>query len=130
MSVAGEIEIVDLGTFQGGSLLGANVRRKKQEPVANVVGGQIRPPTVQLINHDADVLVAEMAFFFDEIANDLPVRFPGNDTVEPVEWPRRYTDLGPRHPLQKNWLVLIEGVRTFCIDHVRNNIMFSNNEHT
>ncbi len=130
VSVACQIEVIDAGAFQGGSLLATNVRGKKQEPVVNVVRGQIRPPTVQLINDDADVLVAKMAFLLDEIANDLPVHFPSDHGVEAVEWPRGCTDLGPRHPVLKNWLVQVEGVWTFCIDHVLINTTFINNEQT
>lgn len=128
MSVACEIEIVDIGLFQGRSLLWAHVRRKKQNPTINVVRWQSGAPTVYLINYDADVLMAEVPFFFDEVANDLPVHLPSDDAVEAVEWARWDADLGSRHPLPKNWLVRAEDILTVCIHDVLNNIMFINNE--
>lgn len=60
----------------------ASVRREKQEPVASVVGWQIRSSTVQLIDDDADVLMAEMSLFLDEVSDGSVSRFPGDNPVE------------------------------------------------
>ena len=46
VSIACEIEIVDVGAFQGGCLLRPDVRREQQEPIANMVGRQICAATV------------------------------------------------------------------------------------
>ena len=59
-------------------------------------GWQIRPPAVQLIAADADVLAAEMPFLLDEVPNGPLARLPGDDTVKTGEGLRGRTDLGLR----------------------------------
>ncbi len=105
MSVASEIDVVDVGTLQNQSLLGADVWRKKEEPIANVAGGQTRHPAVQLVDDDADILVTEMTLFLDEVANGPLRRLPGNDSVKTVEGLRDRADRGRWHPLPEEWSV-------------------------
>jgi hypothetical protein len=126
MCVAGEIEVVDRRTFEGGCLLWADVGRKKQEPVPNVRRWQISSSAVQLIGYDAGVLMAEMSLFLDEVSDGSANGFPGNNPVKTGEGLPRQTDLGRWHPLLESGPVQIEIYRRPC--HVHHNSMFINNE--
>jgi hypothetical protein len=118
MSVACEIEIVDLGAFQGGSLLWADVGRENQKSVADVVGRQSRPPTVQLINDDANVLVAEMPFLLDKVANGSLTCLPSNYSIKAAQELRWRADLGLGHPFLESSLVPLEVRRFWWTLHV------------
>ncbi len=119
MGVACQIEIVDLRPFQDRSLLWADVRRKKQKAVSNVLWRQSRPPTVQLINDDADVLVAKMRLHFDKVADDSHACFPSNDSIKAAHELRRRTDLGLRQPFVKSRFVPLKAGRFGWTCHVR-----------
>jgi len=128
MSVACEIEVVDLGAFQGRSLLGTDVRRKEQEPVANVVGRQSCHTAVQLIDDDADVLVTEMPFLFNKVANEPTGRLPCEHGVKAIMGSRWRTDRSLRHPPLKIGVVWLKDGRPGGRCHVLHTTVFINNE--
>ena len=128
MGVACKIEIVDLCPFQDSSLLWADVRRKNQKAVSKVLWRQSRPPTVQLINDDADVLVAKVRLHFDKVADGSQACFPSNDSLKAGHELRGRTDLGLRQPFVKSRLVPLKVGRSGWTCHVRSIIMFINNE--
>ena len=107
MSVASEIDVVDVGTLQNPSLLGADVWCQQQKPIANMVGRQTRHLAVQLVDDDADILMAEVTFFFEKVANGPLRRFPSNDSVKTVQGLRDGTDGGLWHPLLEEGLVQV-----------------------
>ena len=81
VGVPGEIEVVDLRTLEDSCLLWANVRRKKEDPVCSVVGGQGGSPSVQLCDHSSDVLVAEMSLLFNEVPDRSADGLPDDNAV-------------------------------------------------
>ncbi|HEX5140168.1 MAG TPA: hypothetical protein VFX19_04445 [Dehalococcoidia bacterium] len=99
MCVAGEIEIIDLGAFEDGCLLGSDVRREKQEPMVGVVGRQPRSAPIQLLDYDPDILMTQMPLLLDKVPKGALRGLPGKDTVEAGQGLPRRTDLRLRHPL-------------------------------
>ena len=128
MSVAGEIEVVDLRVLQGGRLLSANVRCKKEDPVARLAGGQIRPASVQPCDYEPDVLVAEVPLLLDEVRHGSGRGPPGDEAVERGPSSPERANLGPGHPLPQSRSVLVEAGVGCLASHVCNNIAFINNE--
>ena len=128
MSIAGEIEVVDLRTLEGGCLLSADVRRKKKDPVARSAGGQGRSVSVQLLDYDANVLVAEVSLHLDKVPKRSSCGLPGDDAVESDQSVSGRANLGLRHPLLQSRPVQVEVGRSCWASHVQSNIMFNNNE--
>ena len=98
MGVSGEINVVDLRSLEGGCLLSAHVRRKKEDPVARLSGGERRPATVQLFDYDPNVLVAKVPLLLDKVPNRSPYGLPGDDGVEQGSSRSGRANLGLRHP--------------------------------
>ena len=67
MSVAGEINVVDSRMLEHGCLLPPDVWRKKEDPVLRSAGGQGRSASVQLLDYDPNILVAEVSPLLDEV---------------------------------------------------------------
>ena len=99
MSVAGEIEVVDLRTLEGGSLLSADVRRKNEDPVVRLAGGHVRSASIQQFDYDPNVLVAEVSLSLDKVPNRSSGGLPGDDAVELDQSSSERANLGLRHPL-------------------------------
>ena len=104
------------------------MRREKQEPVAGVIGRQVRSATIQLLDYDSDVLMTEMPLFLDKVPKGSVRSLPGYDAVKAGQGFPRRADLGLRHPLLESGPVQVEVVRNFRPWHVRNSSMFINNE--
>ncbi|MCE2540451.1 MAG: hypothetical protein J4G16_08680 [Acidobacteria bacterium] len=82
MSVAGEIDVVDPRTLEHGCLLPPDVWRKKEDPVLRSAGGQGCSASVQLLDYDPNILVAEVSLLLDEVSNHALGGLPGDDAVE------------------------------------------------
>ncbi len=82
MSVAGEIDVVDPRTLEHGCLLSPDVWRNKEDPVLRSAGGQGRSASVQLLDYDPNILVAEVSLLLDEVPNHTPGGLPSDDAVE------------------------------------------------
>ena len=128
MSVAGEIKVVDLRTLEGGCLLSADVRRKQEDPVARLAGGQGRSASLQLLDDDPNVLVAEVSLLLDKVPNRSPGSLPGDDAVELDRSFSGRANLGLRHPLLQSRPVHVEVGRGCWPSHVHDYIVFINNE--
>ena len=118
MSVAGEIKVVDLRTFEGGCLLSADVRRKHEDPVARLAGGQGRSASLQLFDDDPNVLVAEVSLLLDKVPNRSPCGPPCDDAVELNQSSSERANLGLRHPLLQSRPVHVEVGRGCWPSHV------------
>jgi hypothetical protein len=128
MCVAGEIEVVNLCAIKDGCLLRSDVRREKQEPVVGVIGRQLRSASIELLDYDSNILMAEMPLFLDKVSKWAAGSLPGDDTVEAGQGFPSHADLGLRHPLLEGGPVQVEVGRDIRPSHVRNNSMFINNE--
>ena len=128
MSVAGEIKVVDLRTLEGGCLLSADVRRKKEDPVARLAGGQGRSASVQLFDYDPNVLVAEVSLLRDKVPNRSRCGLPGDDAVELDRSFSGRANLDLPHPLLQTRPVRVEVGRGCWVSHVHCYSTFINNE--
>ena len=129
MSVAGEIEVVDLRTLEGGCLLSADVRRKKEDPVARLAGGQGRSASVQPFDYDPNVLVAEVSLLLDKVPYRSACGLPGDDAVELDQSFSERANLGLRHPLLQSGPVHVKVELGCRSSHVHDYGPFINNEH-
>ena len=108
--------------------MSADVRRKKKDPVARSAGGQGRSVSVQLLDYDPNVLVAEVSLHLDKVPKRSSCGHPGDDAVELDQSFSGRTNLGLRHPLLQSRPIQVEVGLGSCSSHVQSNIMFNNNE--
>ena len=129
MGIAYTINVVDAGPLQSLGVLGPNVRREHQEAVPRVPH-RLSAATTQLVDHDRDVLEAQMRYFLDEVADWVSTRFQGEHPVEVPEPRLGQPDDRVRYPRVKTGSVRLEilSLRLRPLRHVRHNRMFINNE--
>ena len=128
MSVACEIQVVDGGALELGCLLAPNVRREHEDPIARSASRQRRAASLQLLDYDANVLIAKVPPLLHKISKDSSGSLPGGDTVEFRKSSSGRTNLGLRHPYRQSTSVRVD-VRSCCLSrHVRLYSTFINNE--
>ena len=128
MSVAGEINVVDPRTLEHGCLLSPDVWRKQEDPILRSAGGQGRSASVQLLDYDPDILVAEVSLLLDEVPSHTPGGLPGDDAVEQGQSSSGRANLGVRHPLPQSRPVHVKVGRGCHPGHVRKSSTFINDE--
>ena len=128
MNVAGEINVVDPRTLEHGCLLSPDVWRKQEDPILRSAGGQGRSTSVQLLDYDPDILVAEVSLLLDEVPSHTPGGLPCDDAVEQGQSASGRANLGVRHPLPQSRPVHVKVGRGCHPGHVRKSSTFINDE--
>ena len=116
----------DLAQLVGRAL--ARMWREEQQLVAGVIVRQVRAAAVQLFDDDSNVLMAEVSLFLDKVSNRSPGSLPRDHAIETSQGLPGTTDRGLRHPAVEDGPVRVEIGRSLWPRHVRNSIMFINNE--
>jgi hypothetical protein len=128
VNVTGEVDIVDPGAFERDGLLRTDIWREEQKLVVGVIARQLVSAAVQVLDHDTNVLVAEVPFFLHKVPDRATLRLPGNETIETSQGCSGLTDLGLWHPVMENGPIQVETRRCLQASHVQYNIVFINNE--
>jgi hypothetical protein len=67
-------------------MLRSHVGREEKEAIVSMLGRQARLSARQLIGDDRDILIAEVAFLFDQIADGVTTgSLPGQKGIEAVQ---------------------------------------------
>jgi len=121
--VAGQIDVVDAGSFKHGGVLQPNVRREQEDTVGAVFGRQSRAPPDHLVGDDCRVLEPQVPLLFDEIAAFTLADVEGEDGVKGGR-PGRRAELALRHPCPEEASVWLKIRERFSPRHVLNNIHY------
>jgi hypothetical protein len=129
VNIAGKIQVVNLDPLENGRLLWADVRRQQQQAIQGMPGWESRSKPFELVGDHGDVLMAEVAFFLYKIPNGPATGFPRDDPVEGGVGNGENAELRLRHPLLERGTICLKLRDPLGNWHVRNIIVFINNEH-
>jgi hypothetical protein len=125
--IARQIDVVDTSSLEHGRVLRPDVRREEEQSVGCVLWWQSRATAQHLIGDHRGVLETQVPLLLNQVSPCTVTGVEGEDAIE-LALLGCLTELALRHPRLEERTVWLQFQLTLRPRHVRQNIMFINNE--